>query len=205
MRARLAVYASGIPVELREVLLREMPASLLAVSSKGTVPVLVIQDGSVLDESWDIVQWALRKNDPQNWMGQNECYLAMANALLVTNDGSFKSALDRYKYSNRFPEHSAEYYRAQGEVFLEQLEERLGETQFLLSTAVTVADIGIFPFIRQFAGVDPDWFTASPYQRLRVWLSYWQASDLFLAVMKKYPAWQPGDTALRFPEPLSEG
>lgn len=199
MRARLAICYSGVPVELREVLLREIPESLLSVSSKGTVPVLILPGGTVLDESWDIVQWALRQNDPQNWLGQHEGYLQRANELLTINDGSFKAALDRYKYADRYPQHSAAYYRSQGEEFLAQLEDGLARTHFLLSDAMTVADISIFPFIRQFAAVDSGWFEKSPYRKLGAWLNYWQTSALFAAVMKKYPVWKPADTPVYFP------
>jgi glutathione S-transferase len=199
MRARLAIQYTGVPVELREVVLRDMPASLLAVSPKGTVPVLVLTDGSVIDESWDIVQWALRQNDPDNWLGSNAEYLDEANDLIGTNDGPFKVSLDCYKYADRYPEHSAEFYRSQGEVFLEQLEQRLGKTQFLLSDKPTVADAVIFPFIRQFAAVDRNWFDATKYSLLRTWLDNWLESDLFAAVMKKYPVWKPGDKPVRFP------
>lgn len=199
MRVRLAICYSGVAVELREVLLKEMPESLLSVSSKGTVPVLILPGGTVLDESWDIVQWALRHSDPENWLGPNESYLLQTEELLAINDGDFKAALDRYKYADRYPQRSAVDYRNQGEEFLAQLELRLASRSFLLSDVVSVADISIFPFIRQFAAVDPDWFKKSPYQKLGAWLNYWQTSALFAAVMKKYPQWKPGDSAVHFP------
>lgn len=200
MRARLAIYQSGVVVELREVLLRDMPASLLSVSPKGTVPVLVLPDGNVIDESWHIVQWALKQNDPENWLGQHECYLNRTSELLEINDGAFKSALDRYKYASRYPEQPAEFYRRQGETFLALLEQRLVTTRYLLSNEATVADIGIFPFIRQFAAVDADWFKAAPYRKLAAWLDNWVTSDLFAGVMKKYRLWQPDDVARFFPD-----
>ncbi|MEE9422647.1 MAG: glutathione S-transferase [Gammaproteobacteria bacterium] len=198
MRARLAINYAGIAVELREVLLRDMPESLIAASPKSTVPVLILPSGEVIDESWDIVLWAIRQNDPDNWLGQDERHLNVVNELIAVNDGAFKAALDRYKYADRFPDHPAEYYRNQGEAFLVQLEERLSKSRFLLGDEKTVADIGIFPFIRQFSAVDQDWFDATPYRLLRAWLENWLAADLFITVMGKYTPWKPGDKPVKF-------
>ncbi len=193
MRARMALKQAGLPVELREVDLNAVPAELSAASSKNTVPVLVTPEGEVIDESWDIVLWALRRNDPDNWLGEDECHVIPADQLLEINDFSFKEDLDRYKYFERHPEHPQEYYRARGEEFLEELEEVLVETPYLLGERATLADIGVFPFIRQFAMVDPDWFDRAPYPRLRAWLDHWLESELFRAVMHKHPVWKPGD------------
>ncbi len=193
MRARMALKQAGLPVELREVDLNAVPAELSAASSKNTVPVLVTPEGEVIDESWDIVLWALRRNDPDNWLGEDECHVIPADQLLEINDFSFKEDLDRYKYFERHPEHPQEYYRARGEEFLEELEEVLVETPYLLGERPTLADIGVFPFIRQFAMVDRDWFDRAPYPRLRAWLDHWLESELFRAVMHKHPVWKPGD------------
>ena len=198
MRARLAIRYSGTAVELREVLLRDMPASLVAISPKRTVPVLVLPNGQVLDESWDIIQWALRQADPDGWTGEGGCYLAAALPLVEENDTCFKADLDHYKYASRYPEHPPAYYRARAEKFLAMLEPRLAATGWLLGETLSVADIAIFPFIRQFAMVDMNWFEQSPYGALRAWLSRLLASDLFLSVMQKYPVWEAGSRPVIF-------
>jgi glutathione S-transferase len=198
IRARIAVYRSAIPVELREVVLRDMPSGLLEASPKGTVPVLVLPNGEVIDESWDIVQWALGRNDPDNWLGTDAIHLDRAEPLIKLNDFDFKEKLDRYKYPDRFPEHPQTYYRDWGEAYLQALEARLVASPYLLGDMLTVADIGIFPFIRQFAFVDRDWFDKAPYPRLRSWLDALLKSMLFTAVMDKYPVWKAGDPPLVF-------
>lgn len=194
MRARMALLASGITYELREIELRNKPSSLLAASPKGSVPVLILADGRIIDESWDIMQWALRQHDPENWLGKQECLLYDAAPLITTNDTHFKHALDRYKYADRHPEQSRTDYRVQGESFLQQLETRLNRTQHLLSDTFSIADAAIFPFIRQFAGVDADWFAQSPYPALRAWLSNIINSPRFTATMQKHPVWTSDQT-----------
>lgn len=196
MRARLALHVSGVAIEMREVSLRNKPPSMLLASPKGSVPVLVLPDGSVIDESWDIMQWALRQHDPDNWLGENDAYLNAAKPLLHENDTTFKVALDRYKYFERHPAHSQSFYRVQGEAFLQQLETRLRTTQYLLGDTPSIADAAIFPFIRQFAEVDADWFAQPPYSFLRQWLSRFLDSKEFFAVMKRYPVWQAGDAPI---------
>lgn len=185
MRARLALHASGIAYELREVELRNKPACMLAASPKGSVPVLVLVDRRVIDESWDIMQWALRRHDPENWLGECDAYLLAAAPLILTNDGSFKFYLDRYKYADRYPEQSRLTYRSGGEIFLQQLEGNLRTTRYLLGNAMSVADAAIFPFIRQFAAVDQDWFLRAPYPLLRIWLTEISDSPRFAAIMHK--------------------
>lgn len=196
IRARIAVYRSAIPVELQEVMLRDMPPCLLEASPKGTVPVLVLPNGGVIDESWDIVQWALGRSDPDNWLGTDAIHLDRAGPLIKLNDFDFKEKLDRYKYADRFPEHPQTYYRDRAEAYLQALEARLVVSRYLLGDRVTVADIGVFPFIRQFAFVDRDWFDKAPYPRLRSWLDVLLQSSLFKAVMDKYPVWKAGDPPL---------
>lgn len=193
MRARLALKYTGLPAELREVDLNAVPAELSAASSKNTVPVLVAPDGTVIDESWDIVLWALRQNDPDNWLGDDEGNVIPADQVMEINDFSFKEDLDHYKYFERYPEHPQEYYRKRGEEFLEELDETLSESRYLLGDQMSLADIGVFPFIRQFVCVDRDWFDQTPYLHLRKWLDEWLASDLFESVMVKHPVWKPGD------------
>lgn len=194
IRARLALYASGVTVELREVALRHKPPSMLKASAKGSVPVLVLPDGRVIDESWDIMQWALQQNDPDGWLGENSVYIDAAIPLVIENDTVFKTNLDRYKYADRYPQHPQIYYRCAAETFLLQVEYRLGTTGFLLGDVMSIADVAIFPFIRQFAEVDKDWFAQAPYPLLRRWLEVFLSSENFDAVMKKRPLWHPGDS-----------
>lgn len=201
IRARMALAYSGVRVELREVLLREMPASLLACSPKATVPVLLLPDGRVIDESRDIMAWALAENDPQQWRptagdgARDACH-----RLIDENDHSFKQHLDRYKYADRHPQHPASVYRAGGERFLQQLERHLTQHGWLLGERMGLADIAIFPFVRQFALVDKAWFDSMPCPRLHAWLDHFLESALFLQVMKKYPPWQDGDSITLFPD-----
>lgn len=183
-------------VELREVALRHKPPGMLKASAKGSVPVLVLPDGRVIDESWDIMQWALQQGDPDGWLGKNSVYINAATPLVIENDTAFKTNLDRYKYAARYPEHPQIYYRCAAETFLQQLECRLGTTPFLLGDATSIADVAIFPFIRQFAEVDKGWFAQAPYPLLRRWLEVFLSSEDFDAVMKKYPVWRPGNSSL---------
>ena len=203
MRARLALYASGVEVELREVALRDKPESMLAVSPKGSVPVLVLPDGCVIDESWGIMQWALRQYDPDGWLGESNRYVDASTTLVIDNDTSFKNSLDRYKYADRYPEHPKIHYRAEAEIFLQQLENRLGATQYLLDDAMSIADVAIFPFIRQFAEVDKHWFAKAPYASLQRWLKDFTDSERFAAVMKKYSVWHPGGPTVIMPDKIS--
>ncbi len=200
MRARMALAYSQINVELREVVLREMPAAMLACSPKATVPVLVLTDGTVLEESRDIIDWALSENDPEDWMPEaGSAEYSTAMHLIEENDCVFKDQLDRYKYAERYPEHPVEYYRSQGEDFLEQLDARLGRGSWLLGGRMTVADVAIFPFVRQFAHVDKPWFDQVSWPCLHQWLDRLLQSELFVSVMLKYPQWQEGDAPTRFP------
>lgn len=198
MRARLAIKYSGINVELREVDLNEIPDSLRTLSTDETVPLLLLSDGTVIEESWDIVKWAMRKSDPDNLLGSDDCYLQDAEMLVETTDFSFKVDLDHYKYADRYPEFTAEHYRSLGEEFLAELEERLTETKYLSADNITISDIAVLPFIRQFAHVDKDWFDNSPYPKLQQWLDEWLESDLFNSVMVKVPVWLQGDDPVNF-------
>lgn len=193
IRARLALHVSGVSYELREIQLRDKPAAILAASPKGSVPVLVLPDGQVIDESRDIMEWALNQHDPDNWLGDAGQHVKAAAALVDINDGSFKAALDRYKYADRHPEHPRSHYRIEGEQFLRQLEDRLHAHAYLLGSQITLADAAIVPFIRQFAGVDPCWFDQSPYPKLRCWCESLVNSSLFSVAMLKHPIWQCGD------------
>lgn len=196
MRARMAVMQSGVMCELREVVLRDKPASMLQLSPKGTVPVLQLADGTVLEESLDVMRWALNINDPDNWLEA----IDESASLLSQLDGEFKDALDHYKYYVNHPQHPQSYYRDEGANFLALLENKLAANvgQALCSTRLTFTDIAVFPFIRQFAFVDKSWFDAAPYPLLQSWLSSRLESSLFLSVMTKYTAWKSGDDMLLF-------
>ena len=196
----MAISYSGLTVALREVVLRQVPTDLLACSPKGTVPVLVLPDGRVLEESRDIIDRALADNDPEQWQpGPDDGLSAEINSLVDRNDTSFKEALDHYKYAERYPQHPAAYYRSQGEVYLQQLEQRLEQHAWLCGKRMSVADISIFPFVRQFAFVDKAWFDGAAYPQLQRWLNNFLQSDLFQGVMRKYPQWREGDALTLFP------
>ncbi|SET31912.1 MULTISPECIES: glutathione S-transferase [unclassified Pseudomonas] len=181
MRARLALRYSGVPVQIIEVSLKAKPAEMLALSPKGTVPVLSV-DGRVIEESLEIMQWALAQHDPDDWLLQGDPAVL---ALIAENDQGFKYHLDRYKYADRYPEHPMEHYRAEGEAFLQKLEGLLGERAYLLAEHPSLADMALAPFVRQFAHVDREWFAGTPYQRLQAWLQRVLTSPLFIAVMTK--------------------
>lgn len=201
MRARLALAASGIKTKLREVVLKDKPEQLLAISPKATVPVLQTETGRVIDESIDIMRWALDKRDPLNWYQTlNRHQQIQCDELIANNDSEFKYYLDRYKYADRYPEYPEQYYREQGEKTLQKLESLLAENGCLLTNTWTLADIALLPFIRQFAFVDKDWFEQSPYPLVRDWLSEFLHSDLFASVMMKYEQWQEGQAMTLFPE-----
>ena len=186
MRARMAISYSGVEVIIKEVELKNKPQSMLDVSPKATVPVLVINQDKVIDESIDIIWWALEKNDNASWYhGQSESIQTEITALVAIFDNEFKPLLDNYKYSSRFPEKSADQHRQQTYPYLRQLDQRLSNHTFLLSDKITVADIAIFPFIRQFAFVDKQWFDKADYPSLQRWLVHFIDSSLFQTIMKK--------------------
>ncbi|MCF6192979.1 MAG: glutathione S-transferase [Kangiellaceae bacterium] len=188
MRARLAVEASGVKVELREILLRDKPVQMTSVSDKGTVPVLILPDGKVIDESLDIMCWALEQNDPKNLLTAGS--ERNIDTLIETNDFHFKPKLDKYKYAVRFPEKSAEEYREDCEFFLAELDDQLKSTRYLLGIHLSIADLAIFPFIRQFASVDSNWFENTEFVCLKNWLKACVDSVEFQRVMKKYQPWE---------------
>lgn len=184
MRARMALSYAGISVEIREIALKDKPAHMLQVSPKGTVPVLVLADGQVIDQSLEIMYWALQQRDVDGWLSADA---VQSQRLISENDGAFKQNLDRYKYAIRFPEQPVEYYRSAGEQFLAKLELQLQSGDFLFGNTATLADIAIFPFIRQFAAVDHGWFEATDYIKLKSWLQRLVTSALFERVMAKQP------------------
>ncbi|VVP03727.1 hypothetical protein PS850_03001 [Pseudomonas fluorescens] len=185
MRARMALRYCGVAVDIVEVSLKAKPAEMLALSSKGTVPVLSV-DGQVIDESLSIMRWALAQNDPQDWLLKDDPVGQQRIAELIEeNDQVFKLQLNRYKYAERYPEQPMEVYRAEGEVFLRRLDELLQEREYLLANHPSLADVALLPFVRQFAHVDREWFAQTPYLRLQAWLQRSLESDLFTSIMKK--------------------
>ncbi|QWF71426.1 glutathione S-transferase [Methylomonas paludis] len=197
MRARLALAVAQISVELREVALRNKPAELLNISPKATVPVLQLDNGKVLEQSLDIMDWALAQNDPEHWL--ESASHSQARQLISENDGQFKYYLDRYKYPDRYPQHSQQFYRQQAEIFIQTLENCLQKQAFLCGGHFALADAAILPFIRQFAAVDSDWFNNAPYPSVQQWLANFIDSGIFAAIMPAYPVWQPNSPVLYFP------
>jgi glutathione S-transferase len=182
IRSRLALHQANIDYESIEISLKDKSSEFLALSPKGTVPVLVDIDGAVIEESLEIMLWALNQNDPAGWLLNDE---HASSKLIDENDLNFKKNLDRYKYADRFPEHSKEYYRSQCEIFLNLLNDKLQSNLYLMAERISLADVAIFPFIRQFSLVDEDWFLNSKYQELKKWLNDLKNTQMFQEVMKK--------------------
>ncbi len=201
MRARLALAASGTVCELREVVLARKPAALLQASSKGTVPVLVLTDGTVLEQSLEVMLWALRRNDPHHWLPADEHTLADALQLINQCDGDFKAHLDRYKYPNRYALPDGSVHRALGSEFLQALNVRLDSQRYLMGDSFSLADAAIAPFVRQFAHTDPAWFAQQPWPALQQWLTAFEASGDYTKVMHKFAAWAEDQPVLLFPHP----
>lgn len=201
MRARFGILFAELKVELREIVLKNKPAQMLAISPKGTVPVLELAEGGcsgslVIEESREILEWALQQSDPQGLLNVD---LVSADALIDRNDNEFKHWLDRYKYADRHPELTQLDYRQKGEVFLQELEGLLAKNRYLLGENISIADVGIMPFVRQFAHVDREVFYSLPYPNLQQWLRGWLEHPVFQQVMVKYQPWQEGDDLVVFP------
>ena len=186
MRARMGLLVSGTTCEVREVVLRAKPPEMTAASPKATVPVLVLPDGEVIDQSIDILRWALARHDPEDWLRGDDA------ALIAGNDDTFKHHLDRYKYPDR---HGSDphAHRAAALDWLETLEGRLVTRANLCGETRTLADIAIFPFVRQFAAVEPEWLAAQPLARLRGWLERHLAAPLFARAMMRHAPWCAGN------------
>ena len=185
MRARMALRYSEVAADIVEVSLKAKPAEMLALSSKGTVPVLSV-DGQVIDESLAIMHWALAQSDPLDWLLKDDPVGQQLIAELIEeNDQVFKVHLNRYKYAERYPEQPMTVYRAEGEVFLRRLDELLEGRDYLLAEHPSLADVALMPFVRQFAHVDREWFGQTPYHRLQAWLQRFLESELFTGVMQK--------------------
>ena len=193
MRARLAIAASGVEVELREVLLRDKAPELLEASPKGTVPV-VVTDVGIIEESYDIMVWALGQNDPDAWLERHN------PALIEECDGAFKNALDKYKYGNRHEGSDAIEQRAIASEYLIKLDDILATQSYLSGNKIGMTDMSIASFVRQFANVDRTWFDVEPWPNLIRWLEEFLSSDAFTSIMTKYPKWQASDPVTLFPE-----
>lgn len=197
MRARLGLLFARLQVELREIILKNKPTQMLAISPKGTVPVLQLFDGAVIAESREIMLWALEQQDPHRLLDAQ--VLPQANALIEQNDNEFKHWLDRYKYADRHLDMTQIEYRQRGEAFLQVLEVLLTKNSYLLGNSASIADIGIMPFVRQFAHVDRDVFYSLPYPNLQRWLQDWLEHPVFVQAMTKFKPWQEGDEVVVFP------
>jgi UPF0176 protein len=195
MRARMALAISGITCELREVVLRNKPAALVEASAKGTVPVLVMGD-RVIDESLDIMIWALEQQDPEGWLDADRSVML---TLIQDCDRNFKPHLDRYKYAHRYPDSDGLDHRSAGALYLENLNDRLKKTGYLIGDKASLADRAIVPFVRQFSIADIDWFKAQTWPHLQAWLTTWIESQLYADIMQKYELWKPIETGVQFP------
>ncbi|MGH1361337.1 MAG: glutathione S-transferase [Burkholderiaceae bacterium] len=191
MRARLALRVSQTDVELREVKLSDKPIAMLTASPKATVPVLVLPDTQVIDESLQIMQWALKRSDPQNWLPQDTASMQAADDLIAECDESFKRNLDHYKYPSRYPGTDPIKHRNAGATFIHTLNQRLNGNDYLFGSTPNIADMAIAPFIRQFAMTDRAWFDSQSFSDAIRWLSSFLASPLFDSIMQKHPVWQP--------------
>ena len=196
MRARMAIHISGQKCQLREVLLRDKPSSMLEYSAKGTVPVLILQDGKVIDESLDVIDWALNLNDPDDWQRSKDT--KKTKELIKINDGEFKYHLDRYKYSKRYDNEDPEFHRKKCLKFIESVNNELNNSKYIFDDNISYADIVVLPFIRQFRIADIEWFDSLPYDNLKKWLSRFLDSSLLNSSMKKYDLWKEGDKSIVF-------
>ncbi len=189
MRARLALRVSGVAYEHREVALKSKPVQMLDASPKGTVPVLCLPSGQVLEQSLDIMQWALQQHDPEAWLPATPEARVWTEQAIALNDGEFKAHLDRYKYPQRFGLHDGLTHRTQGAAVLMRWQQVLQQQAFLAGNRWGLADACLAPFVRQFARTDRAWFDAQPWPQLAAWLTAFENSEAFVAVMHKHPLW----------------
>jgi len=203
MRARMGIYMAGLQVEQREIVFWDKPQPMLEASPKATVPVLILPEGEVIDESLDILFWAVNQTEQacSGLIPQDERVIDKMQTWIERNDNEFKNWLDKYKYADRFPGQSQSDYRQHGERFLETIESSLSQHIFLLGDNLSLADIALFPFVRQFVNVDKVWFEQACYPHLKNWLASLLESDAFKAVMKNRPVWQEGHQPLWVNEP----
>ena len=208
MRARMAIFYSQNAVVLCNIALNNKPAKMLDASPKGTVPVLVLseQEPSIIDESLDIMLWALSNNDPSDLLHKEDSS-ALPNMLklIATFDNEFKGCLEAYKCAKRYHEDNLIDCRQACEIFIHDLEQRLTEqhlteNRFLMSSKLSLADIAVLPFIRQFAKVERQWYLQSPYPHVRSWLNNFLQNAMFAKVMTKYPLWSQHSEKIIFPK-----
>jgi len=192
----MAIFIADVKVEIREVNLSDKPLDMLALSSRGTVPLLQLSTGEIIEESLEIMTWALGKHDPARWLGDHN---GVSRALVAENDSTFKQHLDRYKYWQRHPEQTQLQARREAELFVMNLEHLLDRSEYFFGNSANLADIAIFPFIRQFSAVDPAWFETAPYPHLRSWLNRLLTDNVFMKSMQRNPPWRDGDQACYFP------
>ena len=198
MRARRALAHAGLACELREINLRDKPQALLDVSPKGTVPVLVLQDGRVIEQSLDIMLHALQANDPDGWLAPTQGTLDEMLALIARNDNFFKQALDRCKYPERYTAEAVNQAQTDAITWLSELDEQLAETGYLFGLNPSLADMALRPFVRQFARIDEAQWAEQPWPHLQDWLQRWIDSALFAEIMETYPGWVPGSRGPTF-------
>ncbi|HBV75570.1 MULTISPECIES: glutathione S-transferase [Vibrio] len=190
MRARLAIYQSQVPVLLRDIVLRDKPAEMLTASPKGTVPVLVTSNGTVIEESIEVMLWALSENDPNDLlMSNDDNILDEMRQLIFQFDDKFKPCLEAYRAAKRYHEPNLVECRQSCEHYLSELENRLTQHSFLMAAQESLADLALLPFIRQFAKVERQWYLQSPYPKLRQWLDRYLQSKMFSKVMSKHELW----------------
>ena len=192
----MAIYTSQQKCEIREVLLKDKPPSMLGYSAKGTVPVLVLQSDNVIDESLDVIDWALNLNDPYNWKRSKD--LQKTKELIEINDGDFKFHLDRYKYSKRYENEDPNFHREKCLTFIKMINKELENSKYIYDNEISYIDISLLPFIRQFRIADNEWFDELPYKNLKNWLSNFLDSSLLNSIMKKYDLWKEGDEVTIF-------
>ena len=204
MRARWALLLAQKESVIRELVLRDKPKHMLEISPKGTVPVLLLPTGEVIDESLDIMLWALKQSDPEQLLQPERASLHDALSLIKVNDTDFKHHLDRYKYPNRYEGADALHHRKQAEQFFVTLEAQLNESEYLFGTRPCIADYAIAPFLRQFRNTDPDWFSTSGYRSLIQWLDNLLSTDEFAVVMKKIPLYNDDESKTYFYPPRGD-
>ena len=197
MRARMVLLHSKIQYEIREIKLSNKPKEMLAISPKGTVPVLILENGDILDESLDVMLWAIEQGNLRNLFNSGKKEIL---DLIKINDGEFKDAIDRYKYSSLYPEKPMIEYRKMGELFLEKIESYLEKNKFIFGKNISLADLAIFPFIRQFCRVDIDWFNSSLFKKIKEWTLVFEGSENFIDIMRKIKPWTTGDKPTLFLE-----
>jgi glutathione S-transferase len=190
MRARIAIFKAKKTVILRDIVLSDKPKEMITASPKATVPIIVLPNGAVIEESFDVMLWAITENDPDDLLhSKNPKFLATMLNIIKSFDQDFKACLEQYKCAKRYRESNISECRAACEQYIQTLEIRLTDHDFLLSDKESLADIALLPFIRQFARVERQWYLQSPYPKVRQWLNNYLQSPMFTKVMAKYPLW----------------